>query len=244
MDSISDNVVAIIAVVVGILIIGTALVPIVQHASGGEETTITGINAGSNDSEYFLLITPDTRYALYSVDETVTINGTNVQEFEIEYRFGSTIASYVDLNGTITLTGYTMVGADSTTTTLDQFLFPIISSTNSRNVPNSVIGMTSEGSFIAGTGAFISWETLDSAGFFKDGEIMDEEGQPLESVEGLTITDNDNGTWTLSAEGGHFIGPETWTGHTAGGTSQYATLYGVIPIMCILAMAYVLIRRF
>lgn len=247
MDSISENVVAMIAVVVGILIIGTALVPIVQHASEGEGETVTGTNQVDIDAGgYYLMITDTTRYVLTIGSESATINGLEVSELTVKEMVTDNTVLDLTLPGTYTISGTAITGG--TTYTLTAAAFPMIAVTDADHdtsialdVPNAVVGVFSE-QITAGPGQSVGW----SSGTIRNGVILDSNGEPADTseVDWIIVTENDNGTWTISDDGDAFAGPQTWTGRTAGGTSQYAALYGIIPIMCILAMAYVLIRRF
>ena len=247
MDSISENVVAMIAVVVGVLIIGTALVPIVQHASEGEGETVTGTNPTDiDDGGYFLMITDTTRYALTIGNDSSTINGLEVSTLAVIEKVTDNTVLDPTRPGTYTINGNTITGSE--TYALSAATFPMIIVTDSDNdpsialdVPNAVVGVFSD-QITAGPGQSVAW----SSGTIVDGVILDSSGEPEDpsDVDWITVTENDNGTWTISDDGDVFAGPQTWTGRTAGGPSQYAALYGVIPIMCILAMAYVLIRRF
>lgn len=247
MDSISENVVAIIAVVVGLLIIGTALVPIVQHASEGGGETVTGTNPADIDSGgYFLMITDTTRYVLTITIESATVNGLDVSNLTVKESVTDDTVLDLTVPGTYTISGYTITGG--TTYALSVAAFPMIVVTDpdddtsiALDVPNAVVGVFSD-QITAGPGQSVGWDR----GTIRDGVILDGNGDPVDTseIDWITVTENDNGTWTISDDGDIFAGPQTWTGHTAGGTSQYAALYGIIPIMCILAMAYVLIRRF
>lgn len=244
---IGENVTAILCVIVGILIIGTALVPIVEHASEGEGETVTGTNQADIEAGgYFLMITDTTRYVLTIGSESATVNGLEVSGLTVKEMITDDTVLDLTLPGTYTISGNAITG--SGTYTLSAAAFPMIIVIDSDSdtsialdVPNAVVGVFSE-QITAGPGQTVGW----SSGTIRDGVILDGSGEPVDTSEydWIIVTENDNGTWTISDDGDAFAGPQTWTGHTAGGTSQYAALYGIIPIMCILGMGYVLIRRF
>lgn len=247
MENVSETVTAILCVVVGILVIGTALVPIVEHASEGDGETVTGTNAADIDNGgYFLMITDTTRYALTIGSESATINGQEVSNLAVIEKVTDNTVLDLAVPGTYTISGTAITG--NITYTLSAAAFPMIIVTDADNdasialdVPNAVVGVYSE-QITAGPGQSVGWDS----GTIVDGVILDGSGDPVDTseIDWIIVTENDNGTWTISDDGDVFAGPQTWTGRTAGGTSQYAALYGIIPIMCILGMGYVLIRRF
>lgn len=243
---IGENVTAILCVVVGILIIGTALVPIVEHASQGGDVTVTGTNQASDD-QYFLMVTDNTHYTL-SIGHTddYTINGVAVGSVVLKEYVTDENVLTPENPGTYAVNGYAVSGSGSYT--LQPAEFPVIlvgavadpyDTTVALDIPNAVIGVMTDSTITVSQGV---WALVDG-GTFKDGVFYDDAGLPTE-FDWITVSENSNGTWTLSSEGDFFAGPQTWTGHETGGTSQYAALYGIIPIMCILGMGYVLIRRF
>ena len=244
---IGENVTAILCVIVGILIIGTALVPIVEHASQGSGETVTGTNQADIDAGgYFLMITDTTQYAVTIGNDSSIINGLEVSALVVMEMVTDNAVLDPTKPGTYTINGNAITGSE--TYALSAAAFPMIIVTDSDNdssialdVPNAVVGVSSE-QITAGPGQSVGW----SSGTIVDGVILDSSGEPADTseVDWITVTENDNGTWTISDDGDVFAGPQTWTGRTAGGTSQYAALYGIIPIMCILGMGYVLIRRF
>lgn len=276
MDSISENVVAMIAVVVGILIIGTALVPIVQHASGTETTeTVTGPNTYDYDQDgsYFGIAKPGTAITLnndgYSAkgtpidltDDQMTLryadsdfNPTGEEYIGLDnelliyvYSIEGISGDYIVLkSGTITvaadgitITGITEDDADFTGAIPKSGSIALITSYRAVDqfLPKSDIFSLLTSPFTIGTGQY-AMTMIDDA--------MAEITTVTEAPEGWGKTMNANGTATYSApEGSMIMGPLEWSQDvTTSGTSEYAALYGIIPIMCILAMAYVLIRRF
>ena len=266
MDSISENVVAMIAVVVGILIIGTALVPIVQHASSGTETT--EIETGSNNYDSGDIV----NYAVKSAD-TITYSldssGLKANGQSIDGSTGTTVMAagspLADINsikikvyasptvelrsGTLTVThsGVTATGitADSTevSTELSGTNIMIIGPAETMPFadPTEMIANLSSPAKI-GQGQTLAYTIYGDD--ISEGTITTETA----SVDGLSLTHNADGTVTVAWDENDVSveGPIGWAQAvtTSEGSSQYAALYGIIPIMCILAMAYVLIRRF
>lgn len=246
---IGENVTAILCVVVGILIIGTALVPIVDHASQTEGDIITGTNQATADGYYFLMITDQTTYNIdiNSTNDAYSINGVAIGAITVVEKVSDEIIINLANNGSHTITGYTVTGSEACVLSPD--LFPCIyiggvadtdDTSVALTIPNATVGVVAE-SLTVGSD---DWVEIGGA-TFNDG-IIYYDGQPVPATDydWITITENANGTWTLVSTDYYLYGPQTWTGHTAGGTSQYAALYGIIPIMCILGMGYVLIRRF
>lgn len=268
MDSISENVVAIIAVVVGILIIGTALVPIVEHASGGPGTTetVTGSNEYQADWIFpFAQITEN--YVLKLDDGNATLNGNringpmtvannspmdNLNDLALFVLSTSSIIVYDMEDGTITLSEGTITITsnqasvtgdysgdpyENTFSLTDAILYSEDATDLTDNIPASKL-YSLMASCTIGDG-----QTLFA--YSEDTSVTPITTNSASVPSGMTLTKNSNGTVTVVSPQDAIIGPIGWSQTiTTGGTSQYAALYGIIPIMCILAMAYVLIRRF
>lgn len=261
MDSIGDNVMAIICVVVGILIIGCALIPIVDNASHiTEDTTATVDMAGSNT------ITGDTRYAyldelIITVDGTTTIiNGETVTGVfgvysQLVNRAPVLVRSYHQVtlnasftgteevsfsNGSVTYSNGTLTATNGTDTYTAEYnrLFIDRATDLGYDDMTKVYGVVSSPCII-GEGQLL---------MLKDGDTS-VTMNTTEPPEGVTITKNEGDTFATITFTGNWYGPLGWEGtRTTGGIetveTEYASLYNMIPILCILGMAYVLIRRF
>lgn len=273
MDSISENVVAMIAVVVGILIIGTALVPIVQHASqNGETETVSGSNTALDWSSYIAFVKGD--HVLELDGGAATLDGDPISSIDLLNNYSSldmyggnicnVTPDHITVNdngnvylseGTVSITPAqaTIAGTEEGTNT---------SYTGTFALTNAVLSAQDSGTLSAIPDVYGYMEDCTIGDgqtlyleYFSDSNYSDGVSVPIttstESVsyEGATLTKNSNGTVTVTLLDGDYyaqiLGPIEWSQTiTTGGTSQYAALYGIIPIMCILAMAYVLIRRF
>ena len=266
---IGENVTAILCVVVGILIIGTALIPIVQHASSGEESISIGGYNNDDESMYVIDLDPlDTISASYTEFEenNLSINGTpirprdmvlfgavgdafgdsmpdfiimlNIDDLQVYYNgetyepsainlsVSNLIATFTfDSNGEITLThavkGCMVNAVDDLNLDLTRIYIP---------------GYT-DATFGANQAIFCNSRTYTAENI----------GTDSFSVNGtsytVTVSESaDAYRFSIDPEG-YFGCPYAWT-VCESSESQYAALYGIIPIMCILGMGYVLIRRF
>lgn len=268
MDSISENVVAMIAVVVGILIIGTALVPIVQHASSGTETT--EVVTGSNEIDMGELFIPVTNSHMIELSlGVVTIDGVTTQEnVRIINDYFSENPSFVCIieplmitvgdndqqliSGTVALTAsqaiITGVGYDDNSSYSETFaLTDAVISSAPTTIASAAPGTDVYGEAVSAT--IGDGQAVYVLYGFPDVEFATITTHSTASpTSAATLTKNDNGTVTVTVnpDEGMLYAPMEWsqTVTTSEGSSQYAALYGIIPIMCILAMAYVLIRRF
>lgn len=270
MDSIGDNVMAIICVVVGILIIGCALVPIVDNASVVEVENTTyeptsGYNSASSDANWFGIVDS---ISIVNQGRTITVNGevfdgnlelktsysgtyysrTLLTQYNAVLRvypaFDSSLTNYAEVyaatatyaNGVLSITGD--LSAETTYS-------------HSENIENLWVNYA------------LDYSTMDETNIYGlvTSPFVIGEGQTAKSQNGNitldtsstefeygTITHNDDGTVTVTSSVNMYA-PYKWTGtltHTETTTtdSEYKTLYGIIPVLCILGMAYVLIRRF
>ena len=264
---IGENVTAILCVIVGILIIGTALVPIVEHASSGTETTetITGSNE-YYEGQYMVNITKG-HTAVLENDLPATFDGMTFENnisiltngimgslvctiepimfvvADNDLQLGSGTVSLSPSQATITGTEYNNVGnsysdtfalTDATISSSEESLMTSIAP------PTEVYAFATSATI--GDGQIIYLPYLES-GDMKIATITTHTDElPTNDA---TMTKNDNGTITVNNDEG-MMAPMEWTQTvtTSEGSSQYAALYGIIPIMCILGMGYVLIRRF
>ena len=266
MDSISENVVAMIAVVVGILIIGTALVPIVQHASESETTEVeTGLNTRVPDTAEYTVKAGDT--ITYSLGDGLTVNGTSFTMIPGES--GSIIGNELIqvLIGTQKITMYQespKIDLSSGTVTVTSGNIAV-TGVNQDDSSDYSTNIAAPNIMVSGPDTFVSFADdkdlksgLESPARIGDGQTLeyfiyvdDEETGTITtstiSNDYFTLTHNDDGTITAVWNDADIevYGPVEWSQTvTTSEGSQYAALYGIIPIMCILAMAYVLIRRF
>lgn len=264
---IGENVTAILCVVVGILIIGTALVPIVEHASGSETTEIeTGLNTRVPDTASYIVKAGET--VTYSLGDGLTVNGTSFTMLSGES--GSIIGNELIqvLIGTQKITLYQespkiYLSSGTVTVTSGNIAATGVNQDDSSNYSTNI---AVPNIMLSGPDAFLSFaDNSDlSSGLESPARIGD--GQTLEYIiygddeettgtittstisnDYFTLTHNDDGTitavWTDADI--EVFGPVVWSQTvTTSEGSQYAALYGIIPIMCILGMGYVLIRRF
>lgn len=269
-DSIAGTVTAVLCVVVGLLIIGSALVPIVEHAS--ETTTETetteeysGTNTSSIDRVFWI---PEEVTVTCSVsDSTTTINGSEYSHAgSIKIgTSGSNINSYITIDSTHAMVLSTVAVGNSGGLTLNEATLTY------GNGSLTVAGTTSDSADFSRTveAVAIVFENVDGMpesetyryldspftigseqkAYAMHGMLITTSTAAADLPEGLTMVLNDNNTATLSFSSGYYLGPVNWhstvtTTETTTTTSEYAPLYAIIPIMLILSMAYVLIRRF
>jgi len=274
---IGENVTAILCVIVGILIIGTALVPIVEHASQTEESeTISGTNQG--DGPYYTFITG---VHTLKLDDGGTLDGhpitdgvTLMRSYDFLNTQGEPVCyvspsefvviddstvSLTDGTATITPAQVVITGTDSDSNSYTQtvaltstaMLYTQDESNLTSSVPSAQINSKDMAECTISDGQsmdLVYWGADD------DGTIIPITTSTTSTpYEGVSLTKNSNGTVTVVIsdnlpEGDYAVinGPLEWsqTVTTGTGASQYAALYGIIPIMCILGMGYVLIRRF
>lgn len=271
MDSIGDNVMAIICVVVGILIIGCALVPIVDNASvvETEETTITptsGYNTFTEESVKW--VGPLAEVVIEADGTSLTLNGENVTTpmtiysaigQSNQYLWFSTSANKfvvfpafsgeaeeMTIKGTVTYSNgqISVTGTKADNTPYEQTMSAETLYINYADgyegaADTAIYGLTS-GSFNIGIGQMAVSQTGSTT------VTIETETLPT----GMTMTLSDDGSYaTITPGSGKWWAPYEWTGtitttETVTSDSEYKALYNIIPVLCILGMAYVLIRRF
>lgn len=264
---IGENVTAILCVIVGILIIGTALVPIVEHASGSETTEVeTGLNTRVPDTAVYTVKAGET--ITYSLGDGLTVNGTSFTMTSGES--GSIIGNELIqvLIGIQKITIYQespkiYLSSGTVTVTSGNIAVTGVNQDDSSDYSTNIAAPNIT---ISGPDAFVSFADdkdlksgLESPARIGDGQTLeyiiyvdDEEtaGTITTSTisnDNFTLTHNDDGTITAVWNDADIevYGPVEWSQTvTTSEGSQYAALYGIIPIMCILGMGYVLIRRF
>lgn len=265
-DSIAGTVTAVLCVVVGLLIIGSALVPIVEHASETETTeTVTGNNtideqsvsllgygvpkksltaSGSSGSVtvdgqdlggcVILILQNDGQVSIFQHGTQIRLDRSQGEIYRLESlsltaEDGSFSVEYIEEGEAGTISG--------------SYLLAMITSTELE--PLRAFG--SDDSIFA---AMLSPVTIGSeqSFFCIDTENMSITKVDAESVlpEGMSRTENADGSITFEYSGSNTLfAPLEWTEETTTAErSEYAPLYAIIPIMLILSMAYVLIRRF
>lgn len=275
MDSIGENVMAIICVVVGILIIGCALVPIVDNASFiTTDTTETQPTSGYNtisgsESGWYGVVDA---LSIEALGGSMTVNGESFTEssapielkpdyvgagfgrstatFKIRVyalfddSIGSGPADYIDLatgtvtysNGTLSITGVKTDSTEYSHTKSVSELYTNYALSYSNADDTEIYGVT--------TSPFVIGEN-QTATVVSTGQVLDT--STTEYAYG-TITQNADGTVTVTSSIS-VMAPYKWTGTLTTGeitteSTEYADLFQIIPVLCILGMAYVLIRRF
>lgn len=268
MDSIGDNVMAIICVVVGLLIIGCALVPIVDNASSTETTVVTETSGYNTLSDNIASSYPD--WWLQPVEEiviSVTDSGVIMNDEDyvqdanifIYPNIGSLVWATVDVsantisvrnafgtaatltsgtisfaNGNVTIAGSGSDGEYQASKSTSKLMVTANGQSFTAD-PTTIYGISSTPVTI-GEGQYVRW--------FAD--IITTESTTL--PEGVTMQTNSDGTATISwPADSKYYAPYKWEGSITTTTteeSEYANLYAMIPVLCILGMAYVLIRRF
>lgn len=264
-DSIAGTVTAVLCVVVGLMIIGTALVPIVENASETETTTTetaTGentLNEALSENIGYGVVRND--LAASGSDPNITIDGHTFDKATILMDDGTTL-TITDTNdilmtpGEIELMTFTLSAENGSYT---------ISATTDDNEPYETSGSYSfitifvdleDTRFVASDDEILAPVTPpvtighDQELLFIDIEDMSCTMVSADSVlpDDMTRTENDDGSYTFSySEPSIICAPLEWTQETTvtvTETSEYAPLYAILPIMLILSMAYVLIRRF
>lgn len=238
-DSISGTVTAMICVVVGLLIIGCALVPVVEQASTTKATATGGTNTYTGASWFGTEPLADTNLEITTSNNIMTING-------VTYPSGNRVELYTGSFGdrdngdrvtnsaadNIKISGKTYT-IDGETKTYDWVSTSSIDLAKLFNNSLSSIYCEMSSATIGASQAAYGWDNNDAwAKITVDSSVPD----------GFSRTTNDDGTASVAAPYGT-VGPIEWLKTTVT-TSEYAALYAIIPIMCILGMAYVLIRRF
>lgn len=268
MDSIGDNVMAIICVVVGVLIIGCALVPIVDKASVitiGEDVTEdrSGTNTLSVTDQYLLGYVESLTVTTDGAKLTVNGNEYTGPEFRAFPRIGDTYyARFYSTNITLMpgLTGSNQVTLANGTFTYSAGMITVTGPddyTLSMEVSTLAINNAKELTDNPDTELYGRMTTpIDSCIIGEDQKFIYSNGLDVYTTDstnlpsGVSITKNTNETFaTVSFESGAWYGPYVWAGtviisEQTEEQSEFASLYGMIPVLCILAMAYVLIRRF
>lgn len=259
-DSIAGTVTAILCVVIGLLIIGTALVPIVENASETETTeTVTGQNTINNE---FL---EDIGYGV--LRNGLTTSGSNGNDVTIDGHSFDTVTILMDdlylvadsQEAYISVLGpansFNLSAENGSYTITGTYLIDNLEDTYEFSGSYSFIAILAD---LEDIGSIVSNDdvlapvtppvTIGSSQeflLFVDGITKKID---IDSVlpDDMTRTANDNGTFTFSYSGsGRLLAPLEWSQETTVTTSsEYAPLYAIIPIMLILSMAYVLIRRF
>lgn len=252
-DSIAGTVTAILCVVVGLLIIGTALIPIVEHAST-ETTTEEGQNDVGDDPYYLAFLSN----GIYDIQKTSTgglINGEPIGAFYIRLdittymelvslQIDESVHLYIENDGTIVETqaarvivtdsAVTVEGSGNVTSYERSDTPPYLDSQSKLtfgiplySYPSSPVKIGS--SQAAYAPSMDGWMTVD--GSTEPGNYGP-----------ITVTKNGGLTeisWSADID---VLAPVTYIEETAT-ASQYSALYAIIPVMLILSMAYVLIRR-
>lgn len=264
MDSIGDNVMMIICVVVGILIIGCALIPIVDNASHTTEDTTAVIEMNGDNT---VPTTSTSRCAdlttlVITVDgTTTTINGETVTGvFNVYSRLINTVPvivrSYHQVTLDPVLTGGESVSISTGTVTYNEGTLTATDGENtySAQFEHLYINRATDLGYddLTKVYANISSPCIIGEGqrlmLVNDDTVIT--ADTTEPPEGVTITKNEGDTFaTVTFSSGSWFGPIEWEGtRTTGGIetveTEYAALYNMIPVLCILGMAYVLIRRF
>lgn len=266
-DSIAGTVTAMICVVVGLLIIGCALVPVVEHASSGTTETVTGLNSVTDLSSGVECNVENDETITYSLDSGVTVNGESItmisgesvavmgnDEIKILIGTAKITVKLVTPNillssGTVTITSSSIAVSGINQADNSEYSAAITAS----NVrlsgpyvafpfaePKNITTLLSSPAKIGQGQTLTYYDASDES----EGTVTTDTA----SDSTLTLTHNTDGTltatWDDSNEDLEVYGPMEWTQTVTSEGSQYAALYGIIPIMCILGMAYVLIRRF
>lgn len=270
-DSITKTVTAIICVIIGILIIGGALVPIVEQASKTDGGTEMSYNTPMVGDEYggFYAKKDSGQLRIAVLSDAIEINGVPIEGYmsiSLTNAYGQPIGNILHLdngavyiNGaqlknatvmfaasTIDIAGETIEGEEYTlkmdaTQTDDPYSFSGIYSDlfddiiHFADILSVYTFLASPATFVEGQN--IAYQTGDGVGIITiDTQQVD---NPYIHVE------NAGDRVTVTADSGVIlIGPCAWSVDTEEGPSQYAALYAIIPVLCIIAMAYVLIREF
>lgn len=255
-DSIAGTVTAILCVVVGLLIIGTALVPIVEHAST-ETTTEEGQNIVADDAYYLAFLSN----GVYDIQKTSTgglINGELVGAFDIRLNITDyqTVLSLQIDNGvhlymdggnveiqaaivTVTDSAVTVEGSGNMTSYERSDVPPYLDSQSDiafGTIPYSYLSSPVKigSSQIAYVPTMDGWMTVD--GSTEPGTYVIAEPYVITVAKNGGLTEI---SWSFDMD---ILAPITYIEETAT-ASQYSALYAIIPVMLILSMAYVLIRR-
>lgn len=275
-DSIAGTVTAMICVVVGLLIIGCALVPVVEQASGTKTTeTVTGSNPYSSDVQLSTEVTDD--YTMMLADGSVTVNGKQMQgtlylQNNYDFMEGAVNSIFTISSERITVKqedGVSSISLNSGTATITPTQIIVTGKEYSHpdrdysvtHALNDAAIVTSNQSDLVQVAPSDKIFTMMNSATIGDGQTMtlfygDFDNPSIATIttqtaasptSAATLTKNANGTVTVSIdnEQGTIYAPIGWSQTvTTFEDSQYAPLYAIIPIMCILGMAYVLIRRF
>lgn len=275
-DSIAGTVTAMICVVVGLLIIGCALVPVVEQASKTTEI-ISGQNTVDDNQGYYYYADKGKVTLIGEIGST-TINGVSIGDADVYIgNFDSLSAnnstvhigpSEIEINELeTTYTNYTKVvvsmsgrsahieatdGTETWTTDLNDaaiLMFDVDIDVIKLDRSN-IYAPADTPSFGKAQTVYIwnqGWMPITSADVgTKNIPSEEDEGAFLE----ITVTDDGGGVFSASGKINTptveldliFYAPLEWTAEKST-ESEYSALYAIIPIMCILGMAYVLIRR-
>lgn len=278
-DSIAGTVTAMICVVVGLLIIGCALVPVVEQASKTTEI-ISGQNTVDAGEGYYYYADKGKVTLIGEIGSATTINGVSV----------------VGDDALIYIGNFNDLGMGNPTVYVDSSVIEIHApETTYTNYTKVVVSMSGRSAHIEATDETETWTTdlndaaiqlfnvnieelgLDKSNIYGNTETpsfgkaqkiyfwntefvpvtsadVGTKNIPVEEAEGvfyeITVTDN-GGVFSASGkvdtprgeESIIFNAPVEWIKEQST-ESEYSALYAIIPIMCILGMAYVLIRRF
>jgi hypothetical protein len=273
-DSIAGTVTAMICVVVGLLIIGCALVPVVEQASTvrTDETITTEVSGynhlNSETNGWFGLVDEVT---IATDGTTITVNGETFTE-----NYNPSINSAIGYLGNLAFCNVSnnrLIVTKYLDTSLENSLNLSSGTAVYDGSVLTITGITTGSVPYTYSSDFsqiyakipVEYFTEDETEWYgtSSSPIIIGEGQrcisnsgstviettTTEVSGGITMVNNDDHTATLTFESGTWYGPYKWVGYTTTTEtttteSEYAALYAIIPIMCILGMAYVLIRRF